>query len=181
MYEFFKLPGSFFFVNSRSVYWGVDCPLYGCVALCSLSRLRADSISIALFLPTIVKELGYTSSTAQLLTVPIYVTACAVSVTVSFYSDRRRQRSPFILAGLCTVLVGFIMCIAASSRGVHGAVYAGIFILTCGLYPAGAGMVTWLSNNLAGSYKRSAGMAIQISIGNLSGGKPCNVISWSRF
>ena len=118
-----------------------------------------------------MKELGYTSSAAQLLTVPIYVAACAVSVTVSFYSDRRRQRFPFVFGGLFTVLVGFIICIVASSRGTHGAVYAGIFIATCGLFPVGAGMVSWLSNNLAGSYKRSTGMAIQISMGNLSGGK----------
>lgn len=76
-----------------------------------------------------------------------------------------------MLIALCTVLIGFIICIAASSRGAHGVVYAGIFIATCGMYPAGAGMVTWLSNNLAGSYKRSAGMGIQISLGNLSGGK----------
>lgn len=36
-----------------SVYWGITCPLYG----------------ISLFLPTIIKDLGYTSSVAQLLTV----------------------------------------------------------------------------------------------------------------
>lgn len=141
------------------------------LCLCSLSRLRLNSDRIALFLPTIIKELGYVSSTAQLLTVPIYVTACAVSVAVSFYSDRHRRRSPFILTGLFVVLVGFIICIAASSREAHGAVYAGIFIATCAMYPTVAGMITWLSNNLAGSYKRSAGMAIQISLGSLSGGK----------
>ena len=37
----------------REVYWGIVCPLYG----------------VSLFLPTIIKDLGYTSSTAQLLTV----------------------------------------------------------------------------------------------------------------
>lgn len=35
------------------VYWGITCPLYG----------------ISLFLPSIIKDLGYKSSTAQLLTV----------------------------------------------------------------------------------------------------------------
>lgn len=83
-----------------------------------------------------------------------------------------------MLVGLCIVLIGFIICLAASSQGAQGAVYAGIFIATCGIYPVGAGMVTWLSNNLAGSYKRSAGMALQISLGNLSGGKFCNLVRW---
>lgn len=40
------------------VYWGITCPLYG----------------ISLFLPSIIKDLGYTSSTAQLLTVSIFST-----------------------------------------------------------------------------------------------------------
>jgi hypothetical protein len=39
-----------------------------------------------------------------------------------------------------------------------------------GIYPAFPGNITWLSNNLAGGYKRAAGMAIHIGIGNLGGG-----------
>lgn len=128
-----------------------------------------------------MKKLGYTSSTAQLLTVPIYVTACAVSVTVAVYADRHRKRSPFMLVGLSTGVVGFIICIVGSSRGAQGAVYAGILIATCGIFPTGSGMVTWLSNNLAGSYKRSVGMAIANSLGNLSGGMICFVILYTSL
>lgn len=47
--------------------------------------------------------------------------------------------------------------------------YAGVFITTCAIYPAFPGVITWLANNLAGSYKRSVGMAIQIGVGNLGG------------
>lgn len=36
------------------------------------------------------------------------------------------------------------------------------------------GNVTWLSSNLAGSYKRAAGMAIHIGIGNLAGAMASN-------
>ena len=43
-----------------------------------------------------------------------------------------------------------------------------------GIYPAFPGNVTWLSVNLAGDYKRAAGMAIHIGIGNLAGGKTCD-------
>lgn len=59
-----------------------------------------------------------------------------------------------------------IRCI---STGTPGVVYAGVFIAAAGIYPAFAGNITWLSNNLSGSYKRSAGMAIQIGAGNLGG------------
>lgn len=97
------------------VYWGYVCPLYG----------------ISLFLPTIIKELGYKSTTAQLLTVPIYVTASAITIAVAVIADRKRIRSPFILGGLCFQLVGFVMCISTNNAGVT---YAGIFIAACALY-----------------------------------------------
>lgn len=90
---------------------------------------------------------------------------------MSWHSDRKSQRFPFIFASLLVILVGFVICIVASSRGSQGAVYAGVFIATCGVYPAGTGVIVWLANNLAGSYKRSAGMAIQLGFGNLSGGR----------
>lgn len=44
---------SFTDIDNRKVYWGITCPLYG----------------ISFFLPSIIKDLGYKSSTAQLLTV----------------------------------------------------------------------------------------------------------------
>ncbi|KAI3337566.1 MFS general substrate transporter [Xylariaceae sp. AK1471] len=132
------------------VYWGIVCPLYG----------------ISLFLPTIVKALGYTSSTAQLLTVPIYIVAAILAVLVAYLSDRVGKRSPFIITGMLFILVGYILCI---STGKPGVVYAGVFLAAAGLYPAFAGNIAWLSNNLAGGYKRSAGMAIQIGVGNLGG------------
>ena len=132
-------------------------------------KLIVDSIS--LFLPTIIKELGYTASTAQLLTIPIYITAAVLAVAVAWFSDRQGQRSPFILVCMSAIGIGFLICITASGRGLPGLVYAGVFIAVCGIYPAFPGNVTWLSNNLAGSYKRSAGMAIQIGVGNLGGGE----------
>ncbi|KAK0613983.1 major facilitator superfamily domain-containing protein [Immersiella caudata] len=137
------------------VYWGIVCPLYG----------------ISLFLPTIIRELGYQASTAQLMTVPIYVTAAILAVIVAYISDRVGKRSPFIIGLLFVMIVGFSMCISTTNPKV---VYAGVFIAACAIYPAFPGVISWLSNNLAGSYKRSAGMAIQIGIGNLGGAMASN-------
>ncbi|THZ88718.1 MFS general substrate transporter [Aureobasidium pullulans] len=137
------------------VYWGYVCPLYG----------------ISLFLPTIIKELGYKTTTAQLLTVPIYVVASAITIAVAYAADRKRLRSPWILVGLCFQAIGFIMCISTSHPGVT---YAGIFIAACALYQCQPSNITWLSNNLSGSYKRAVGMGIQISVGNLAGAMASN-------
>jgi MFS family permease len=106
---------------------GIVCPLYG----------------ISLFLPTIIRGLGYTSSTAQLLTVPIYITASVLAVLVAWYSDKKGKRYPFILVCLCIMAVGFIMCVSSATPGV---IYAGVFIAACALYPAFPGNITWLSS-----------------------------------
>lgn len=53
-------------------------------------------------------------------------------------------------------------------------VYGGVFIIVCAIYPSFPGNIAWLSNNLAGGYKRSAGMAIQIGVGNLGGAMASN-------
>lgn len=137
------------------VYWGIVAPLYG----------------ISLFLPTIINGLGYTSSQAQLLTVPIYITASILAVVVAWFSDRVGKRYPFILVCLVIMLCGFIMCVASSTPGV---IYAGVFIAACALYPAFPGNITWLSNNLAGSTKRATGQAIQIAMGNMAGAMASN-------
>lgn len=53
--------------------------------------------------------MGYTSSTAQLMTVPIYVTAAVLAVVTAYVSDRVGKRSPFIMAFLCVMIIGFAM------------------------------------------------------------------------
>ncbi|KAL6871315.1 major facilitator superfamily domain-containing protein [Trichoderma novae-zelandiae] len=137
------------------VYWSIVCPLYG----------------ISLFLPTIIKSLNYTSSTAQLMTVPIYAVAAILAVISAYFSDKVGKRSPFIIGFLLMMIVGFSMCIASSNPKV---VYGGIFVVACAIYPAFPGVITWLCNNLSGSYKRSAGMALQIGVGNLGGAMASN-------
>lgn len=110
------------------------------------------------------------------MTVPIYITAAVLAVITAWVSDRVGKRSPFIIAFLFLMIVGFAMCISSSNPHV---VYGGVFIAACAIYPAFPGNIAWLSNNLAGSYKRSAGMAIQIGIGNLGG--VSTFISYSDF
>ena len=124
---------------------------------------------ISLFLPTIIRELGYQSSQAQLMTVPIYITAAIIAVIAAWCSDRLGRRSPFILGFLLIMAVGFAMCIGTDPKEHPRVVYGGVFLAACAIYPAFPGVIAWLSNNLSGSLKRSVGMAIQIGVGNLGG------------
>lgn len=48
--------------------------------------------AFSLFIPTIIKNLGYTSTRAQLLTVPPYAVAAVVTVVVGYIADKTQKR-----------------------------------------------------------------------------------------
>ncbi|CAM9012450.1 unnamed protein product [Wickerhamomyces anomalus] len=129
------------------LYWGISVPTYG----------------------NVIKGLGYTSSIAQLLTIPIYVTASICSLIQAYFSDKAGIRSIFIGTNLFFVMIGFAMAIAGTDRDVPGVIYAGCFIATIPLYMAFPGIIAWNSNNLSNAKKRAVGMALHIGLGNLGG------------
>lgn len=53
--------------------------------------------SISIFLPTIVKGMGYTNEHAQLMTVPPYVVACLCTIGGGLFADRHRQRGIYMI------------------------------------------------------------------------------------
>ncbi|KAJ0418922.1 major facilitator superfamily domain-containing protein [Aspergillus carlsbadensis] len=138
--------------------WGIIVPLYG----------------ISFFLPSIIRDLGYSSSEAQLLTVPIYVTAAIFAVVSAWLSDRAKKRSPFLIFHCACIIIGFAIVIASTGRGVPGVVYFGIFLAVSGIYPGIPSIVCWISNNLAGDYKRAVGMGLHIGLGNIGGAMASN-------
>ncbi|PGH19645.1 hypothetical protein AJ80_03800 [Polytolypa hystricis UAMH7299] len=122
--------------------------------------------AFSLFTPTIIQELGYEATTAQLLSVPPYAVAGVVTITIGYIADRTGQR------GLCNIFVsifsitGFAMLLGAKAAGAR---YAGIFLGAMGIYPAIANTITWVSNNTEGVYKRGVTLGIVIGWGNLNG------------
>lgn len=98
-----------------------------------------------------VNSFGYSQTISQLLTVPPYAVATIVLITSAYYSDKLKLRSPFIFAGQCLAVVGYIINITNAPRGVK---YFGMFLCTTGAYSGFPGVIAWLGNNLAPTYKR---------------------------
>lgn len=63
--------------------------------------------SISIFLPSIIKTLGYTNAKAQLMTVPPYACAGVVMLLVAKASDRMKVRGPFVAAVLVLSGIGY--------------------------------------------------------------------------
>ena len=64
--------------------------------------------------------------------VPIYITAAIVAVIAAWVSDRRKERSTFVLFFMGMIAIGFIVCLASTGRGVPGVMYFGIFVAVVG-------------------------------------------------
>lgn len=138
------------------IYMGCDMPLY----------------AFSLFLPTIINELGFDATPANLLTVPVYVWACIMTCIVGFLADRWGRRGYFNLVLLSLGAAGYIILIASRSAALS---YFAVYLATCGIYPIIPNTVAWMSNNVEGSYKRSVSLAMVISFGNINGAVSSNV------
>lgn len=122
-------------------------------------------------MPTIITQMGFTSSNAQLMTIPAYCVGAISAYLSARYSDKFGRRMPFIVAAQLTVVVAFSILapLAPKIRDNVGPCYFAICLSCLGLYPINPGGNAWTSNNLAGPAKRAMGMAFMISLGNCGG------------
>ncbi|KAL2801828.1 major facilitator superfamily domain-containing protein [Aspergillus granulosus] len=77
--------------------------------------------ALSLFLPTIIKGLGYSSAIAQLLTTPIYAAATMTCIAVGYFADKTAKRSLFTIICYLIILIGYIIVVAPpkSIPGYH--------------------------------------------------------------
>ncbi|KAJ7781975.1 MFS general substrate transporter [Mycena maculata] len=135
---------------------GCDMPLY----------------AFSLFLPSIINQVWFRATPANLLTVPIYAFAATVTCLVALYADKHGRR------GYCNIImlsiggIGYIILIVSRNAALS---YFAVFVATCGIFPVVPNTVTWVANNFEGSYKRGVSLAMAISMGNLNGAVSSNV------
>ncbi|KAI9658303.1 MAG: hypothetical protein M1821_002436 [Bathelium mastoideum] len=154
----------FTWANVGSALKDPKCWLYGLV----YHSLSLPLYTLSLFLPTIIKSLGYTAANAQLLTVPPYAFAFILTVSIAVLSERTHRRAPFIVGSALFAAIGY--CILLSQKNpTHrpGVSYLGTFFAAGGIYPAVALALSWPAINVSGQTKRATANAMQISVGNL--------------
>jgi MFS family permease len=155
--------------------------------------------AFSLFVPTIIKDLGYKSTTAQLLSVPPYAIAAVLTVVIGLTADRTGQR------GWCNIgvsflgIIGFGMLIgmfyprsidvnsartcindsllAFSFAGTSNpsVQYVGVYLGALGIYPCISNTVSWTANNIEGVYKRGITIGLVVGFGNLNGVVSSNI------
>ena len=75
-------------------------------------------------------------------------------------------RGPFITCCAFVSLIGFIVLYTQSSPGTS---YAGVIIVTIGLFPTIAVNIAWAGGNADGVAKRGVVLAMVLGFGNLGG------------
>ncbi|KAJ6184196.1 hypothetical protein N7519_005497 [Penicillium mononematosum] len=122
-------------------------------------------------LPQIIKNMGYTSANAQLLSMPPYFAGAISAYVFSVIADKLRWRMPIIISGQICVIVAFciLFSLADDIKDNIPACYFAVVLACIGLYPIIPGTNAWTSNNLAGARKQAMGIAFMISIGNCGG------------
>ncbi|KAL9582236.1 MAG: hypothetical protein Q9212_003411 [Teloschistes hypoglaucus] len=138
-----------------------------------------STYSVSYYLPTVLKEFGYTSSAAQVQTIPIYAAGLVVAFLTAWSSDRLRHRFGFVILGAVTNAVGYIILLAQSHVSVSIR-YMALYLVECGLWIGSPVEIVWITSNLGGHYKRALGSAIATASGNLSGFIASNVFIASQ-
>ncbi|KEZ45652.1 hypothetical protein SAPIO_CDS2017 [Scedosporium apiospermum] len=137
------------------IFNGVGIPLYG----------------VKFTMPQIVKNMGFASTKAQLMTAPPYAVAALASLLCAWFSDKYRWRMPFMVGPQVLTLVGFAILYVVSDKLKDNIAlaYFCLFIVCAGTYPTLPGINSWSSDNLAGPAKRAMGLGFMIMMGNVSG------------
>ncbi|PVI08149.1 MFS nicotinic acid transporter-like protein Tna1 [Periconia macrospinosa] len=124
--------------------------------------------TLSLFLPTIIKDMGYTAAQSQLLTIPPYAAATILTVGWAVLAEKYKRRALFTLITSSLAIIGYIILLTNENPTKKpGVSYLGTFFAAMGIYPSVALVLSWPAVNVSGQTKRATANAMQISIGNL--------------
>jgi MFS family permease len=91
--------------------------------------------AVQFFIPTIAKELDYTSAASQVHSIPIFLSAVACSVAVARLADRLGHRYAFIVFGILVTVPGYFILMVRENIPT-GVRYMACFLVTCGGFMA---------------------------------------------
>ena len=110
--------------------------------------------------------MGFSVTIALLLIAPPYVLAVIVSLATSYWADRVRHRTPFIVVHGLIAIVGFALVASSIPNGVK---LFGVFLAVSGSNPNQPAALAFAQNNIVSTSKRAVGSALQVGFGAIGG------------
>ncbi|KAL0094189.1 major facilitator superfamily domain-containing protein [Phycomyces blakesleeanus] len=126
------------------------------------------SIPIHNYLPTIVKEAGFSATVANLLTAPAYLINLLFSILIARGAEKNGNVSLYSLAGSVWGLLGFLTLFYLPASTGRWSIYAATLFTASA--PSWHGMhVAWMSSNLAPAGKRAIALGAIVGAANING------------
>jgi len=119
--------------------------------------------AISAFLPTIITTFGFTNARAQLLTVPPYVVAAVVMLSISYASDKLQSRGTFLCIGCSLGGIGYLLLLTVANN--NHVRYFATFCVVSGTYTTIGLTIAWFAHNLGSETKKAAGIPMFMAIG----------------
>ncbi|KAL4951848.1 major facilitator superfamily domain-containing protein [Aspergillus filifer] len=128
--------------------------------------------SMPVFLPTILQDMGYSSTNSQALSAPPYLFAFIIVLITAYLSDRARTRSPYL------IIHSLISCTAYAIIALIGTFHSSIptslsttirylcvYLAVAGFFSAITLIITWTMDNRVANEGKGASVAILNVIG----------------
>ncbi|KAK5063188.1 hypothetical protein LTR84_005265 [Exophiala bonariae] len=130
--------------------------------------------SVSLFLPVIVKQLGYSTVKSNLYVVAPNITGAVMLLLLGFASDFTRWRFPFVALGFAFTCIGFIIFAAVDHSNLTVSYFA-CFMMTWGTSAPSVILDVWYNNNIADENKRMMLTTVGVPVANLMGVVSSNI------
>ncbi|PKX92394.1 putative MFS transporter [Aspergillus novofumigatus IBT 16806] len=131
--------------------------------------------SVQLFLPSIIKRLGYDTVKTNLYTVAPNVSGAAMLLILAFCSDWTRWRFPFVALGFLFTFIGFVIYAAIDVQADIHVAYFASFMMTWGTSAPSVLLDVWYNNNIANEGRRVVLTSIAVPVANLMGVVSSNI------
>lgn len=99
---------------------------------------------LSIFMPTILNDLGWTATKAQLYSVPPYVCACLCAILIAYISDKTRRRGVYLACATALPIAGFSILRWNTNANIR---YMAVYFITVGAFPGGPGFMSWGINS----------------------------------
>ncbi|KAF9530602.1 MFS general substrate transporter [Crepidotus variabilis] len=121
--------------------------------------------TISYFLPTLIKDLGFSSIDAQGMTVAPYAVGWFMVFFQALHSDRTKDRGWHVMLSSAVSFLGYVILATSVHKSV-GASYFALFLVVGGNYSLFPLVMSWAANAFSPTSKRGVGTAFIVSVSN---------------
>ncbi|KAK9459518.1 major facilitator superfamily domain-containing protein [Lipomyces oligophaga] len=137
-----------------------DPKVYVTAAMFFLANIAYASMPV--FLPLILRDMGYESITAQGLSAPPYIVAFFAVLLTTHFSDKMQSRAEFVIFHASISSAGYL-CLAISRDTFTR--YCAIFFVATGFFCVVTIVIAWTVNNQSSESGKGTGVVLLNTIG----------------